>query len=129
MEDQPVILIADDNDEDRKIIADALREAGFSVMQAIDAGSARKVANEYEVSFAFIDHFMTPYDGVEFARFMAMDGKDIPMYLVTHEDDSDLLTECLRLGFLGLMKKPVDPQRVVSIVRHILSRLSRNQAD
>ncbi|MDY0029644.1 MAG: response regulator [Pseudobdellovibrionaceae bacterium] len=125
MSQRPLILVADDDDADRKIIADALKKAGYNVMQAIDAGSARKVANEYDVAFAFIDHFMTPHDGVEFARYMALDEKKIPMYLVTHEDDSDLLKVVLDLGFLGLMKKPVDPKRAVSTVERILSRYER----
>ncbi len=125
MTDRPLILVADDNEADRKAIADALKEAGYNVMQAIDAGSARKVANEYDVAFAFIDHFMTPHDGVEFARYMALDEKNIPMYLVTHDDDTDLLKIALELGFLGLMKKPVDPKRAVSTVAHILSRYER----
>ncbi|OIN85639.1 MAG: hypothetical protein AUJ12_08835 [Alphaproteobacteria bacterium CG1_02_46_17] len=120
IEDDEVILVADDDDGDRHVIATALTEAGYKVMQAIDAGSARKVVHEYRVAVAFIDHFMTPHSGLEFANFMSLDKIKLPMFLVTHEDDSGLLVESSRLGFLGLLKKPVSPERVVKAVERAL---------
>lgn len=80
MSDAPLILIADDNEADRSEMANALKEAGYQVMQAIDLGSARKVAREYNVAVAIIDHFMSPHDGLEFARFMVLDHIRMPMY-------------------------------------------------
>ncbi|HNQ91353.1 MAG TPA: response regulator [Alphaproteobacteria bacterium] len=116
MTDKPLILIADDNANDRAAMADALTKAGYGVIQAIDSGSARRVAREHDVAVAIIDHFMTPHDGVEFARYMQLDKINIPMYLVTHDDDSGLLAEASKLGFVGLLKKPVSSERLVSAV-------------
>ncbi len=121
IEEDEVILVADDDDSDRQVIVDALTKAGYQVMQAIDAGSARKVVHEYKVAVAFIDHFMTPYSGLDFANFMSLDKIKLPMFLVTHEDDSGLLVESSRLGFLGLLKKPVPAERAVKAVERALS--------
>jgi len=125
MTETPLILVADDNEGDRSAMALTLKNAGYDVIQAIDSGSARKVAREHDVAVAIIDHFMTPHDGVEFARFMQLDKIDIPMYLVTHEDDSDLLSESSKLGFIGLLKKPVSPQRLISAVERGLKLRER----
>lgn len=125
MTDKPLILIADDNEDDRTTMATALTGAGYNVIQAIDSGSARKVAREHDVAVAIIDHFMTPHDGVEFARFMQIDKISIPMYLITHEDDSGLLSEATKLGFVGLLKKPVPTNRLVSAVERALKMRHR----
>ncbi|HRK97573.1 MAG: response regulator [Alphaproteobacteria bacterium] len=113
MIDTPIILVADDDEKDRMAIVTALTDAGYTVMQAVDGGSARKVVHDYDVALAFIDHYMTPHDGVEFSRFMTIDKIILPMYLVTHEDDSGLLAESTKLGFAGLLKKPVSAEHVV----------------
>ena len=120
MSDAPLILIADDNEQDRSEMAATLKEAGYQVMQAIDSGSARKVAREYDVAVAIIDHFMNPHDGQEFARFMMLDNIKMPMYLVTHDDDTGLLEESAKLGFVGLLKKPVPKARLLSAVERAL---------
>lgn len=117
-----VILVADDDESDRRGLSKALMDAGYEVMQAIDAGSARKVVHEYHVAAAFIDHFMFPYGAIEFAQFMTIDDIKLPMYLVTHEDDSGLLSEATRLGFIGLLKKPVSPERAIQAVERILKK-------
>lgn len=126
MSDIPNILVADDNESDRLALASAIETAGYRVFQAIDAGTARRVVHEHNIDAAFIDHLMTPHDGVEFARYMALDKISLPMYLVTHEDDSDLLTEATRLGFIGLLKKPVSPERAVKAVERALKLKSIN---
>ena len=124
---KPFILVADDNEQDRSAMAEALKQAGYDVMQAVDSGSARKVANEYDVDVAIIDHFMTPHSGVEFAKFMVYDQINMPMYLVTHEDDSDLLSEATHLGFLGLLKKPVAPDRLIKAVERAIKLRERER--
>ena len=116
MTGKPLILIADDNIDDRQVMVSTLIQAGYDVIQAIDSGSARKVVHEHDVAVAIIDHFMTPHDGVEFARYMQLDKINIPMYLITSDDDSGLLAEASKLGFIGLLKKPIQPERLVRTV-------------
>lgn len=117
-----LILVADDNEADRVSLASVLMEAGYPVMQAVDGGTARRVMNEYPVAVAFIDHFMDPYGGVDFARFMTIDKISVPMFLVTQDDDSGLLMEATKLGFTGLLKKPVSPERVLAFAARYFSK-------
>lgn len=114
------ILIADDDDVARAHMASILEGAGYKVLQAIDGGSARKVVNEHNISAAIIDHYMEPFGGLKFARDIRFDGFDVPLLLVTSEETSDLLLEATQAGFIGFLKKPVEPARLVKAAERML---------
>lgn len=120
MTDAPLILIADDNKDDRLEMVKNLEAHGYRVIQAIDGGSARKVIHEHDVAAAIIDHFMAPYGGLEFARGARLDGIILPMMMVTSEETMDLLVESTHAGFMGYLKKPVAPERLAQAVQRML---------
>lgn len=120
MTDAPLILIADDNQDDRLEMVKNLEAHGYRVIQAIDGGSARKVIHEHDVAACIIDHFMAPHGGLEFARDARADGIILPMMMVTSEETMDLLVESTHAGFIGYLKKPVAPQRLAQAVARML---------
>lgn len=120
MDTAPLILVADDSELSREYIANILKPAGYRVIQAIDGGSALKVATEHFVDMAIIDHFMVPYGGFEFARKIQNEGLNLPLLLVTSEETSDLLIEAAKYGIGSYLRKPVDPQRLLTAVRRTL---------
>ncbi len=115
-----LILVADDSAVSREYIANILIPAGYRVIQAIDGGSALKVVREHEVDLAIIDHYMQPYGGLEFAKEIVAADLGLPMLMVTQEETSDLLLELSRHGVHNLLKKPVDPKRLLKTIRRLL---------
>lgn len=115
-----LILVADDSAVSREYIANILIPAGYRVIQAIDGGSALKVVREHEVDLAIIDHYMQPYGGLEFAKEIVAADLGLPMLMVTQEETSDLLLELSRHGVHNLLKKPVDPKRLLETIRRLL---------
>lgn len=121
MDDAPsFILIADDDEVARAHMASILEDAGYKVIQAIDGGSARKVVHEHNITAAIIDHYMEPFGGLQFAHDIRLDGFDLPLLLVTSEETSDLLLEATQAGFIGFLKKPVEPARLVKAAERML---------
>ncbi len=120
MTDAPLILIADDNKDDRLAMVKNLEAHGFRVIQAIDGGSARKVIHEHDVACCIIDHFMSPHGGLEFARGARLDHISLPMMMVTSEETADLLVESTHAGFMGYLKKPVEAERLAQAVARML---------
>lgn len=123
----PLVLLADDSQVSREAMANILKAAGYEVIQAIDGGSALKVIHEHPVALAIIDHFMAPYGGFDFARQVRAEKSGLPMIMVTNEDTSDLLIETTRHGISGYLRKPVDPARLVEVVRRALRLLQLDQ--
>ncbi len=126
---QPRILLADDSQVSRELMANVLIAAGYDIIQAIDGGSALKVIHERPVSLAIIDHFMSPYGGFDFAKQVRGGKFKIPMIMVTNEDTSDLLIETTRHGISSYLRKPVDPKRLVELVRRTLRTVQLDAED
>ena len=112
-----LILIADDDEIGRSILARAIEADGFDIMQAIDGGSAGKVLDEHEVALAVVDHMMHPRGGLDFAREAKIEAPGLPLVMVTHEVTTDLLSEITNIGFAQYFEKPVDPQRITRQLR------------
>lgn len=120
MSEAPLIVIADDSEISREYLSNILIPAGYRVLQAIDGGSAFKVVKDHDVSLAIIDHYMSPYGGLEFAKVIKGLKVDLPMIMVTNEETSDLLVEITRAGIGSYFKKPADPKRLLETVRRAL---------
>lgn len=118
--EKPLILIADDSEVSREYLAHILMTAGYDVIKAIDGGSAFKVVNERKVDLAIIDHFMAPYGGLDFAKGIRLNNLDLPMVMITNEETSDLLFEVSKYNISMLLHKPVDPSRLLEVVRRSL---------
>lgn len=111
-----VILVADDNEPARKLMAAILEKEGYEVMQAIHGAAAVKVAHEYNVICAVVDQYMEPKGGFDFARHVETFRLPIPMLLVTGHITSDLLEQARRAGFFQVLQKPITPERLVKTV-------------
>ena len=73
------ILIAEDNDVSRDMMAGVLRTQGFRVIGAIDGESAIKVVEERPVDLALVDINMSPTGGFEFVKHLVAKGLKIPL--------------------------------------------------
>lgn len=118
----PTILLADDNGPTRDLIASILTPAGYQVVQAEDGEAALYVAQAGRVDCAIIDQYMTPVGGFEFARLLEKEQKTFPMILITAHETSDLLVEARDNGFTQILKKPIQPERLLKMVQHVLRK-------
>lgn len=117
----PVVLIVDDNEPTRQLMASILSVGGFETLQAVDGGSAIKVIEEFDIACAIVDQYMEPMGGFELAKYLKdHEIKAPPMVLITAHETSDLLTKGLELGFQQIFQKPVVPNRLVMTVEKLV---------
>lgn len=121
-----LILVADDDENIRQFIASVLQNYGFGVIQAINGGAAIKVVEEHDVDVAIIDHRMKPNDGFEVAKHILVKGYKTGMVMLTDDPTTDLLLQAGQNGIGQVMKKPVDPARLVETVKRILRKQGKN---
>jgi DNA-binding response OmpR family regulator len=122
------ILIAEDNDVSREMMASILRTQGYMVYGAIDGESAIKLLSERSVDMALVDINMAPKGGFDFIRYLLAQGKKLPVVIVTGDDNSNVLLEANALGVVQVLHKPVDPKRLLQTVERILRRQGINPA-
>jgi len=121
MEKQNTVLVVEDNDFVRMQIASFLKSAGYNVLEATEGEAALDVMSE-DVDLAIVDVRMEPMGGFEFISMIQADGYDIPVILVTGDQNSSLLEKAGKLGVVTVLMKPVQKERLVSMVERIINR-------
>lgn len=114
---QTVLLIADDQEDNRFVFSAILTHHGYGVMLAVDGQEALDPAREHAPQLILMDLQMPILDGWEAARLLKADPRTagIPVIAVSALDRPglDKLTEA---GFCAYVQKPVLPRDVVGAV-------------
>ncbi len=111
------VLIVDDSNTMRKIVARSLRQAGIDFDQILEAGDGQEAldvlgANKVDVVLSDIN--MPNMTGLEFLKAKAEDDaiKDIPVIMISTETGADIIDEAKSYGAKGAIKKPFTPDLI-----------------
>jgi len=121
---QHTVLVVEDNDFVRMQIVSFLKGAGYVTLEATDGDKALDVMSK-DVSLAVVDVRMEPMGGFEFIAMTQAEGYKMPVILVTGDQDSSLLERAGKLGVATVLMKPVQKDRLVSMVGRLLERGGR----
>ncbi len=118
--DLPVLLIDDELD-----ILDLTRLAlaGEGIKNTHMVDDSRLVLPYLEkenVAAVVLDLMMPHLSGIELLQSVIGDHPDIPVIVMTAIDDVETAVECLKMGAFDYLLKPVDPNRLVSVVAKAL---------
>lgn len=122
MSDKIKILIAEDNDFVRMQLVQYLTNEVYELVEAIDGTTAIEAVNKGGVDMAIVDVRMEPVDGFEFVKKIRANDVDIPVVLVTGDNNPDLLTKATEWGVGAVLIKPVQKDRLLQTVERLLQR-------
>ena len=114
------ILIVDDNEPTLQMLAAIIEGAGYTAITASNGEDALKIAQESKISCALIDQYMEPMDGFTLARYFQLHEIKVPMIMVTGNENTDLLSQTHKLGFVTTMMKPVNPDLLLKILQRFI---------
>ena len=120
----PLILVADDDDDIRALVTFRLERAGYDVIPAADGEEAFVLACERRPDLIVLDVMMPRADGLEVTRRLRAreDTNRIPIILLTaRARESDVATG-FDAGADDYLKKPFSPQELHVRVRAMLGR-------
>lgn len=112
------ILVIDDNAPFRALMAAFLEKAGYIPLQAESGARALDILQSEKPSLLLVDLQMDNLGGFDFIRECYNRGIDIPAVMVTGDTGADVWDRASRLGFAGLLKKPVNEDRLLKAVAH-----------
>ena len=114
------ILIADDNRDSAETLAALLRMEGHEVMSVHDGPVALSVFNELKPDVALLDIGMPGLTGYEVARRLRQSNPNTPLTLIAITGwGQDIDKErAFAAGFDYHLTKPVDPQRLVELLKY-----------
>ena len=122
MRQPPLILIADDNEANRDILARRLGANGYDLVTANDGEEALALARAKLPDLILLDVMMPKVDGLEVCRQLKADTclPFIPIILVTARTDTKDIVRGLEMGGDEYVTKPVDQAALVARVRSAL---------
>ena len=122
MHNPPRILIVDDNETNRDILATRLNGQGYELLEAADGEEAIASACKALPDLILLDVMMPKIDGVEVCRRLKNDGSlpFMPIILVTAKADTTDVVAGLDAGADEYLTKPVDHMALLARVRSVL---------
>jgi two-component system chemotaxis response regulator CheY len=118
------ILVADDSATMRMIVQTTLTGAGWKVLAAGNGKDALALALEQAepVDLVVSDWNMPVMGGLDLIRGLrdVERYEDVPILVLTTEDDVESKTAARDLGVCGWLQKPVDPDLLVEMASELL---------
>jgi DNA-binding response OmpR family regulator len=119
-EDKPTVLIVDDEESIRSILARKLESDGYNCEVAADGKEALYKASMKSFDMVLLDINMPGLSGIEVLRRLTADYPDTCVIMITAMADTKIYIEALRLGSYDYVTKPFDLDDVSIRVKRAL---------
>lgn len=120
------IMIVDDCSTTRKLLGHYLKTRGYSVVYAKNGLDALEKIGPELVNLVMTDLNMPYMDGMELIKTLQADPalSEIPVLMVTTENDDEERTQALSYGASGYVVKPIMGDELADNIKSILENTS-----
>lgn len=123
-EQRALILIVDDEENNRDMLARRLMRSGFDVETAADAREGLKLIISRPIDLVLLDQMMPNITGLEALNLVRQkySADELPVIMVTARQDVGNIDEAMRVGANDYVTKPVDFPALLSRIKAQLLR-------
>ena len=123
----PVLLVADDDEVARELLAEALGREGYRVRLAAGGEECLRLAAAEPFDMALVDLRMPDLDGLGVLKRLAMIQPDLPVVILTAFATIETAIEAVAAGASDYLSKPFRMEEIKIVVRRTLDarRLTR----
>jgi two-component system nitrogen regulation response regulator GlnG len=114
------VLVADDEESIRWVLATALEEAGHTVVQAADGTETLRRLRDGRIDVAFIDLRMPDLDGLSVLARARDAGVRVPIIIMTAQNTMANAIEAMKQGAYDYITKPFDVDEVRQVAQRAL---------
>lgn len=114
------VLVVDDSLLQRKIIGGILKAEGHEVIEALDGQDGLEKATSEKPDCILSDLVMPKMDGFAFLAELKRSGLNIPTIVATSDIQEDARQECLDLGALHVIHKPIKKEDILNALSRML---------
>ena len=116
------ILVVDDDDNVRRLVAAYLEREGYLVTQAADGAAALRAVEASTPDLVVLDLMLPGTGGLQVARRISA-ARELPILMLTARGDEDDVLRGFEAGADDYLVKPFSPRVLVARVRAILRRV------
>jgi len=116
------ILIADDSNSLRQMVAMTLTQAGYQVIEAVHGQDAVEKAVDQTIHLVITDLNMPVMNGIELIKQLrsGTTHRFTPMLMLTTESDATKKQEGRAAGATGWILKPFNPDQLLAVIKKVL---------
>lgn len=125
MNDEPKkisLLLVDDEDDFRASTSKALGRRGFDVHQAASGEEALEMLRSLSPDVVLLDLRMDGMDGIATLRRLRESHETLPVIILTGHGSFEDAVAGIHLDVVEFLRKPVDIEKLASLVRRLLAR-------
>jgi two-component system response regulator AtoC len=116
------ILVVDDDNAMRQMLASLFADQGYGVLEAASAGEAVDRARECEIDAVLSDIRMPGRSGIELVGELRRVRPEAPVVLMTAFGSIDSAVDAMRAGAFDYITKPFEPEAVLITLERALER-------
>lgn len=121
------ILVVEDEEGIRDMVCDALRLAGYEVVQAVDGTSALGMMARESVDLIICDINMPGMDGYETLTHLRDRGNQTPIIMLTARQEKEDVRKAYSLGSDDYVRKPFSLEELIFKTEAMLRRANQAQ--
>jgi two-component system chemotaxis response regulator CheY len=117
------ILVVDDSQAMRRIVARAVREAGYSGHEFVEAENGRRaleIVRRERPDLILSDWHMPVLDGLELLRALRAERVDVPFGFVASEATEPMIRAAAAAGAVFLLAKPFTTEDMAQVLQTAL---------
>lgn len=119
-EQQPRLLVVDDDNDFRMLVKSTLVEEGFLVDDVDSGEKALQAIQQQQYEIALLDIKMPGMDGVQTLKALRQEAPNTDYIMITGFQDITLAIECIKLGAKEYLNKPIDAVDLTQRIRSML---------
>jgi DNA-binding response OmpR family regulator len=126
---QPIILVAEDNDDIQSLVRHALEADGYSIYVASDGQQALDLYRQISPDLLILDIMMPRLTGFEVLRELDAHGDrrpETPVLILTSRSGEDDIVTGFDLGVEDYLTKPFIIRELKARVRALLARAGKS---
>jgi len=113
------LLIVDDQEGIRKLLAEACSMMGYQVVTAPSGDEALSIIHNNSIGAAFIDMKMPGLSGIDTLLQVHQLKPQLKTFLMTGYDETCLMEDAMRSGAQGVILKPFDLEEIRCLLESI----------
>lgn len=119
----PTVLVADDENNLRRVLRAQLKRDGFHVIDVEDGEAALSAIDEHHIDVLITDLRMPKRDGMSLLKEVSKRHPNVPVIMITAHGTVDTAVEALKLGAFDYVTKPFDRDEL----RHVVAKATKTR--
>jgi len=120
---QPLVLVVDDDEFERSLVGEMLKEAPYNLLFAASGAEALGLLRKKRPNLILMDMVMPEINGLETLRRLKASSQfaDIPVLMITGQSEKEVVLDCLKAGAVDFVVKPLDREVLLKKVARFLA--------